>query len=317
MGIILVTGGAGFIGSHVCDKLLLDGHKVICVDNFNDYYNPKWKRQNIKHNLKNKNFSLYKVDTANYNKLKKIFEIHRVDKIIHLAASAGVRFSLKNPFIYVQTNIKGTLNLLELARLFKIKNFVFGSSSSVYGANKKIPFSETDFVENQFSPYASTKRMGEVLCKNYHNMYNLNIVCLRFFTVYGPRGRPDMAPYKFTHRICNGIPIDMYGDGSSARDYTYVGDIVAGIVATMNKELGFEIINLGDSRPIKLKQFISIIEEAVGKKAIIHQKKMPPEDVPITYADIKKAKKLLDYNPKIKIEEGIQKFVEWYKNERY
>ncbi|MFH1770969.1 MAG: GDP-mannose 4,6-dehydratase [archaeon] len=316
MTTFLVTGGAGFIGSHLCDTLLLKKHKVICVDNFNDYYNPKWKKENIKHNLKNKNFFLYKADTTDYKKLAKIFESHKIDKIVHLAASAGVRFSLKNPFVYVQTNIKGTLNLLELARIFKIKNFVFGSSSSVYGANKKIPFSESDQVENQYSPYASTKRMGEILCKTYHNIYGLNIICLRFFTVYGPRGRPDMAPYKFTSRVIRGNPIDMFGDGSSARDYTYVGDIVAGVISSANVD-GFEIVNLGDSRPIKLRDFISIIEAAVGKKAIINQKEMPPEDVPITYADISKAKKLLGYKPKIKIEEGILRFVEWYKNERY
>ncbi|MAG38832.1 epimerase [Candidatus Woesearchaeota archaeon] len=311
---ILVTGGAGFIGSHVCDKLLFEGFNVVCVDNFNKYYDPKIKNNNIRHNLKNKNYKCYKADIINYKKLAKIFSKHSIDKIIHLAARAGVRPSIKNPFIYEETNVKGTLNLLELARINNVKKFVFGSSSSVYGTNKKKPFSEKDSLNNIISPYAATKKMGEELCRSYHNLYNLNITCLRFFTVYGPRGRPDMAPYKFTNLINNSVPIEMYGDGNSARDYTYISDIVEGIISANKKTSGFEIINLGDSNPVKLKKFISIIEKEVGKKAIIKQREMPKGDVPITYADIKKADKLLKYKPKIKIEEGIKRFVEWYKN---
>lgn len=316
METVLVTGGAGFIGSHVCDRLLLEGQRVVCIDNLNDYYNPNIKKKNVKHNLRNKNFIFYKLDILNFKKLDKLFSKHKIDKVVHLAARAGVRASIDNPFIYEETNVRGTLNLLELARKYDVKNFVFGSSSSVYGANKKTPFSESDEVNEQVSPYAVTKRAGELLCSNYHNLYNLNITCLRFFTVYGPRGRPDMAPLKFTHRIFNKLPIDMYGDGTSARDYTYISDIVDGIVFALNKNLSFEIINLGDSNPITLKDFISIIEKSVDRKAVIRKEPMPKGDVLITYADIRKAKRLLGYKPKIKISEGIRRLIEWYKDER-
>lgn len=316
MDTILVTGGAGFIGSHVCDKLLSEGKKVICVDSLNTYYNPEYKKQNISHNQKNKDFKFYKVDIKHYNNLKKIFSKNKIEAVIHLAARAGVRPSIEDPHIYEAVNIKGTLNLLDLCREHKIKKFIFGSSSSVYGANKKVPFSEEDRVDEQISPYAVTKRAGELFCNNYHKLYGLDIACLRFFTVYGPRGRPDMAAYKFTKRIWEGTPIEMYGDGTTARDYTYVGDIVQGVYAALKKIQGFEIINLGDSQPVKLKDFISIIERAIGKKAMIDQKPIPKGDVPITYADISKAEKLLNYKPKIKIEEGMEIFAEWYKNER-
>ncbi|MBU1855347.1 MAG: SDR family NAD(P)-dependent oxidoreductase [Nanoarchaeota archaeon] len=316
METVLVTGGAGFIGSHVCDRLLLEGQRVVCIDNLNDYYNPNIKKKNVKHNLRNKNFIFYKLDILNFKKLDKLFSKYNFDKVVHLAARAGVRASIDNPFIYEETNVRGTLNLLELARKYDVKNFVFGSSSSVYGANKKTPFSESDEVNEQVSPYAVTKRAGELLCSNYHNLYNLNITCLRFFTVYGPRGRPDMAPLKFTHRIFNKLPIDMYGDGTSARDYTYISDIVDGIVFALNKNLSFEIINLGDSNPITLKDFISIIEKSVDRKAVIRKEPMPKGDVLITYADIRKAKRLLGYKPKIKISEGIRRLIEWYKDER-
>ncbi|MBU0471862.1 MAG: SDR family NAD(P)-dependent oxidoreductase [Nanoarchaeota archaeon] len=316
METVLVTGGAGFIGSHVCDRLLLEGQRVVCIDNLNDYYNPNIKKKNVKHNLRNKNFIFYKLDILNFKKLDKLFSKYNFDKVVHLAARAGVRASINNPFIYEETNVRGTLNLLELARKYDVKNFVFGSSSSVYGANKKTPFSESDEVNEQVSPYAVTKRAGELLCSNYHNLYNLNITCLRFFTVYGPRGRPDMAPLKFTHRIFNKLPIDMYGDGTSARDYTYISDIVDGIVFALNKNLSFEIINLGDSNPITLKDFISIIEKSVDRKAVIRKEPMPKGDVLITYADIRKAKRLLGYKPKIKISEGIRRLIEWYKDER-
>ncbi len=317
MSEILVTGGAGFIGSHVCDKLLVDGNHVVCVDNLNEYYSSEIKKENIAHNIGNKRFTFYKVDITNYGKMRSIFEKHRFDVVIHLAARAGVRPSLVNPHIYQEVNVKGTLNLLELSKRFNVQNFVFGSSSSVYGVNRKIPFLESDDVSNQVSPYAVTKRAGELFCNNYHKLYGMNITCLRFFTVFGPRGRPDMAPYKFTHSIYNGLPVDMYGDGTSARDYTYVGDIVEGIIYAAKKPLGFEIINLGNSKPIQLKNFISVIESVVGKKALINRKEMPPGDVPITYADISKAKRLIGYNPKMGFEEGMRKFFEWYKWSKY
>jgi len=312
METILVTGGAGFIGSHVCDELLKTGKKVICLDNFNDYYNPKIKERNISHNIDNENFVLEKIDIINKGELEKVFERNKVDKIIHLAARAGVRPSIKQPELYFRVNVTGTFNLLETAAKFMVKKFVFGSSSSVYGNNKKIPFSEEDKTENQISPYASTKKIAELLCKTYSTMYDLDIVCLRFFTVYGPRGRPDMATYKFTDAIYNGRTIEMYGDGSSERDYTYIEDIVKGVVSALDLEKKFEIINLGNSDPIKLNEYINTIEKIIGKKAIIEKKPMPQGDVNVTYADISKAKKLLNYEPATKIGEGIKKFFEWY-----
>ncbi|MEM2131479.1 MAG: GDP-mannose 4,6-dehydratase [Candidatus Woesearchaeota archaeon] len=313
METILITGGAGFIGSHVTDYLLDKKKKIICVDDFNDYYDPEIKRKNIFHNLKNKNYILIKADIRNFEKIKEAFENYKPNKIIHLAARAGVRPSLENPFIYEETNVKGTLNLLELSRLFKVKNFVFASSSSVYGGNKKIPFSENDFTDNAISPYAATKKAGEVLCYTYSHLYNLNVSCLRFFTVYGPRGRPDMAPYLFTKNIIEGKPIKMFGDGTSKRDYTYISDIVSGIVSALEKNFKYEIFNLGNSDTVALKDLIKTIEEITGKKAIIKKEKMPLGDVPITYADITKSKKLLGYEPKVKIREGMQKFYDWYK----
>ncbi|MBN2421709.1 SDR family NAD(P)-dependent oxidoreductase [Candidatus Woesearchaeota archaeon] len=309
---ILVTGAAGFIGSHVCEKLLEKNYFVLAVDNFNDYYNPKIKEKNIRAFLNNGNFKLFRADILDYDNLKKIFKKNSPDKIIHLAARAGVRASLENPRLYFEVNVNGTLNLLELANEFKIRNFIFGSSSSVYGKNKKIPFSEEDRTDSQVSPYASSKKAGELLCRTYSSLYNLNITCLRFFTVYGPRGRPDMAPYKFVDLIDNNKPVERFGDGSSKRDYTYIADIVNGILSAMEKENKFEIINLGNSNPIKLTEFISVIEKILNKKAKIIQKPMPMGDVPLTYADVSKAKKILNYKPEIKIEEGMKRFVEWY-----
>jgi len=311
---ILVTGGAGFIGSHVCDKLLDEGNTVICVDDFNDYYDPKIKESNIKTCLSNRRFKLYRHDIRDSDKLKKIFEENRIKKIIHLAARAGVRASINNPKLYHEVNAGGTLNLLELAKKFKIDNFVFSSSSSVYGINKKVPFSENDEVNNQISPYAVTKRIGELLCNLYHKTYNLNITCLRLFTVYGPRNRPDMALYKFTQSIDKGEELIMFGDGNSERDYTYVDDAVSAIMSATKNKFGFEIINIGNSKRIGLRDFILTIENALGKKAKIRKMKLQEGDVPLTYAGISKAKKLLKYNPKMKFEEGIKNFVEWYKN---
>ena len=313
---ILVTGGAGFIGSHVCDKLLTLDHKVVCLDNFNDYYDPQIKRKNISHNLENPNYFLEEVDIIDVDNLKKIFLKHKINKVIHLAARAGVRPSIKEPQLYFDVNVSGTQNLLDLSRQYNVKTFIFGSSSSVYGNNKKIPFSEEDKVDNQVSPYAATKKCGEVLCNSYSQLFDINIVCLRFFTVYGPRGRIDMAPYKFTKLISEGKTIEMYGDGSSRRDYTYVEDIVSGIISALDKNYKFEIINLGNFHSIELKKFISIVENTVGKKANIVQKPMPIGDVNITYADISKAKNLLDYKPKTSIEEGMKKFVEWFQRSK-
>lgn len=311
---ILVTGGAGFIGSHLCERLLEKGEKVICVDDFNDFYSPERKKKNISVCEKNKNFKLYKTDIRDFDKLEKIFQENKIKKIIHLAARAGVRLSIKNPLLYSDVNIKGMINLLELAKKFKINQFIFGSSSSVYGTNKKIPFSENDKLESPISPYAVSKIAGEIYCKVYSELYGINIACLRFFTVYGPRGRPDMAPHKFTDLIANGKEIEMYGDGSSKRDYTYVTDIVEGIIKASEKNFKFEIINLGDSNSVELRYFISLIEKNLGKKAKIIKKPLQPGDVLVTFADISKAKKLLGWEPKVKIEDGISKLVEWYRH---
>ena len=308
----LITGGAGFVGSNLSDCLLELGHNVITIDNLNDYYSPKTKKRNIEHSLKNENFKFYKVNIEDKESLKKIFENKKIDIIIHLAARAGVRPSFINPEQYFNTNVIGTLNVLELCKEFKVK-LIFGSSSSVYGKDK-IPFSEDDFCEEQLSPYGTTKRIAERLCEMYSKLYGIDVVILRFFTVYGPRGRPDMAPYIFVKNILEGKKIKMFGSGDSKRDYTYVGDIIDGIVAAMNKGFKFEIINLGDSKPVLLKEFIALIEKVTGKKAIIEQVEEQKGDIKATWADISKAKKLLNYEPKVSIEKGMKRFVAWYNN---
>ena len=310
---ILVTGGAGFIGNHLIKKLLNKGFSVVCIDNFNNYYDSRIKEKNIKPFVNNPNFKLYREDIRNFEVLSKIFENERIDKIVHLAAMAGVRNSIKYPALYTEVNIPGTVNLLELVKKYKISNFVFASSSSVYGGNKKVPFSEDDPVNYPISPYAAAKKAGELICYTYHHLYHLNITCLRFFTVYGPAGRPDMAPYKFTRSVLAGDEILMFGDGSSQRSYTYIDDIVEGVYSAMNKELGYEIINLGGSELVSLKSFISLIENISGRKAKIKKVLEQPGDMPITYADISKAKQLLNYRPKIDIEKGMAIFISWFK----
>lgn len=312
---IIVTGCAGFIGSHVVDWLLRDGKNVVGVDNFDSFYNPSIKMKNIEPNLDDNNFVFYRADIRDKAEMDSIFEDNDIEVIIHLAARAGVRPSIQDPLLYEDVNIKGTLNLLELSKEYGIKNFVFASSSSVYGVNEKVPFSESDMVERSISPYAASKKACETYCYTYHHLYDIPVVCLRFFTVYGPRQRPEMAIHKFTRLIDNGQEIEMYGDGTSKRDYTYITDIVDGIVAAVDKRSGYEIINLGDSKVVELQYLISLIEENLGKKAQI--KKMPVQlgDVPITYADISKAQTLFGYAPEIGIEEGIKNFVEWYRSE--
>jgi UDP-glucuronate 4-epimerase len=313
---ILVTGCAGFIGSHVSEALLKRGDFVIGVDNLNDYYDVKFKKENLEILKKHPGFTFYKEDICNYNAMKKIFDKQIPDKVVHLAARAGVRPSIENPFIYEEVNVKGTLNLLELAKERKVKSFVSASSSSVYGNQKKVPFSETDNVDTPISPYAATKKAGELLCHTYHHLFNMKITCLRFFTVYGPRGRPDMAPYMFVRNMMAGAPIKKFGDGKSRRDYTFISDIVKGVIAAVDKELEFEIINLGNNKPVDLNKFISLVENLTGKKAIIKNLPMQPGDVDVTYADIRKANKLLGYKPSVSFEEGMKQFVEWYKENR-
>jgi len=309
---VLVTGGAGFIGSNLSERLLKLGHNIMSVDNLNDYYSPDIKKKNVKHNLKNKNFKFYKIDVEHKDQLRKIFKNNKVDIVIHLAARAGVRASFINPESYFNTNVIGTLNVLELCKEFKVK-LIFGSSSSIYGSDK-IPFSEDDFCEEHLNPYGTTKRIAERLCEMYSKLYGVNVIVLRFFTVYGPRGRPDMAPYIFVKNISEGKKIKMFGPGDSKRDYTYVDDILDGIVSAIDKDLKFDIINLGDSKPILLKDFIALIEKITGKKAIVEQVEEQKGDMKATWADISKAEKLLDYEPKVSIEEGMKQFVEWYNN---
>lgn len=313
---ILVTGGAGFIGSHVVDKLVETKERVICIDNLDPFYDPEIKRRNIKHNLKKENFKFFEIDIRDKEKLRDIFQKEEIDKVIHLAAKAGVRPSIENPLVYEDVNVSGTINLLELSREYEVKNFIFGSSSSVYGINKKVPFSEDDKVEKQISPYAASKRSAELFCHTYSYLYKIPIICLRFFTVYGPRQRPEMAIHKFTRLIDQGKEIPVFGDGSSKRDYTYIGDVVDGIINSLGKRFDFEIFNLGNSKTVELRYLIELIEENLGKRAKIKQLPDQLGDVPITFADISKAEKLLEYKPRVEIEDGIKRFVEWYKENK-
>lgn len=308
---ILLTGAAGFIGSNLLEKIV-DKFNIVAVDDFNDFYNPNLKQENINPFLSQKNFTLYKISITNFSDLTQVFINHRIDKIVHLAARAGIRPSIQNPIIYQQVNVGGTLNLLELAKKHAIKHFIYASSSSVYGNQTKIPFCESDPVNEPISPYAASKKAGEMFCHTYAKLYNIQTTCLRFFTVYGPKGRPDMAPYLFTKAILSGDTIKQFGDGSTKRDYTYVDDIVDGITKTIEKPFDFEIINLGNNKPVSLKEFIATIEKVSGKKANIQVLPMQAGDVEKTYADISKAKRLLDWEPKTDLETGLRKFIEWY-----
>jgi len=311
---ILITGGAGFIGSHLVDRLLETGEEVIVIDNFDDFYSPQIKRDNLKNHLSNPHFKLLEADIRDKKALQQIFELNEITKVVHLAARPGVRASIKNPSLYEEINIKGTLNLLEVCKTKNLKNFIFASSSSVYGVNTKLPFSENDSLTHPISPYAVTKKTGELICYVYHHLYGIPLVCLRLFTVYGPRQRPEMAIHKFTKLTDRNCKITIFGDGHSKRDYTYISDIIEGIMSALNQKFDFQIFNLGSSEPIELKKLVSLVESALGKKAKIKQTLEQPGDVPITYADITKSKKLLGYNPKVGIEEGIKKFVKWHKN---
>ena len=310
---ILITGVAGFIGSATARELFKNkNNNIIGVDNFNDYYNPKFKEENI-NDLKIK---LYRCDIRDFSSLNKVFEENQIDKIIHLASMVGIRYSLSNPSIYEEVNIKGTLNLLELAKKYKCKKFIFGSSSSVYGNNKKTPFSEEDKTDAQVSPYGATKKSAEILCHMYNQLYQLPITCLRFFTVYGPHGRPDMAVYKFSEKIFHNYEIEMYGDGTTKRDYTYISDVVYGIIKALDIDEGYKTINLGNSNPVELKKLISLIGKNLNKKAKIIARDEMPGDMKQTYADIRIAKSLLNYEPKVKIEDGIKLFCDWYTKHR-
>ena len=311
---ILVTGGAGFIGSHLVDKLLGEGTwSITVVDDFNDFYSPEIKRANVAEHLKSPDYRLVEADIRDASALEKLFNETKFDVIVHLAARAGVRPSLAEPKLYTETNINGTVNLLELAREHGIKQFVFGSSSSVYGINAKVPFAESDRIHQPISPYAATKAAGELICHTYSHLYDIRCVCLRFFTVYGARQRPDLAIHKFSKLITEGKPIQMFGDGSARRDYTYVDDIIQGVRAAIDYDRSiYEVFNLGESQTTELKDLISLLERSLDAHAIIDHQPMQPGDVPITFADISKSKELLGYDPTTKIADGIPKFVEWF-----
>ncbi len=309
----MLTGGAGFIGSHYCEKLLQNGHEVVILDNFNDYYDPNIKRRNLEEVRRTGEFTLIEGDLTDAALLEKIFAEHRFDAMVHLAARAGVRPSLQQPLLYERVNVQGTMQLLDHARKQGIARIVVASSSSVYGENKKVPFSETDPVDNPISPYAATKKACELIAYTYHHLYQMNITCLRFFTVYGPRQRPDMAIHKFTRLIAAGEPIPVFGDGSSRRDYTYISDIIDGIDKSLEHCQGYHIYNLGESKTITLSELIALIEEKLGKEAIIDRRPMQPGDVPITYADVSRAREEIGYAPQVNMAEGIGEFVRWFK----
>jgi UDP-glucuronate 4-epimerase len=310
---VLVTGGAGFIGSHLVERLLARGDEVVCLDDFNNSYDPALKRMNIAPSLGNPSCSLVEGDIRDKKALRGIAAHHKFKVIVHLAARAGVRASLKAPLLYEEVNCGGTLNLLEFAREHAVGRFVFGSSSSVYGASSAVPFSEDDHADRPISPYAATKRSCELLCHAWHHLYGMHVTCLRFFTVYGPRQRPEMAIHRFTRKIFRGEPIEVYGDGTSRRDYTYVDDIMDGLLKAVDTPFPFEIVNLGESRTVELKFLVAALEKAIGKKAVVKALPDQPGDVPMTCADIRKARELLGYNPRVQVEEGVQRFVDWYR----
>jgi UDP-glucuronate 4-epimerase len=312
---VLITGGAGFIGSHLVESLLSDGHNVAILDDFNDFYDPKIKRANISEVAKE--ITVHDVDLRDADKVAKLLQSEKFGAIFHLAARAGVRPSIQQPQLYYDTNVAGTLHVLEGARASGIERFIFVSSSSVYGAAKKVPFSEEEHLTQTLSPYAATKIAGEFLCSTYSHLYKIRIVALRYFTVYGARQRPDLAIHQFTRKIHTGEPIDQFGDGTTRRDYTYIDDILQGTLAALKYDGPmFDVFNLGESDTIQLKDLIAAIEKALGKKAKINRLPEQPGDMPLTCADISKARKLLGYNPKTKFEDGLPRFVEWFLKSR-
>lgn len=310
---VLVTGGAGFIGSHLCESLLARGDSVVALDCFNDYYDPAIKRRNIAPALAKKAMTLVEGDILDEKLLAGVFDASEFDVVVHLAARAGVRPSLVDPILYEQVNCRGTLNILEQMRCKGVKRLVFASSSSVYGNTRIIPFQEDVRIDRPVSPYAATKAAGELYCYNYFHLYGISATALRFFTVYGPRQRPDMAINKFTRMIDGGLKIPFYGDGTTKRDYTFYSDIIQGVVAAVDRDLGFEIINLGESATTTLAELVAQIEKALGKKAVLDRQPIQPGDVEMTCADVSKAGKLLGYNPTTPVDEGIPAFVEWYR----
>ena len=313
----LITGGAGFIGSSLSERLIKEGNRVVAIDNFCDFYNPTIKENNVKELIKNSNFKLYRNDIRDRESVKKIFEENNIDIVMHLAAMAGVRPSIENPVLYQEVNCMGTQNILEEMKAHNAKNLVMASSSSVYGNCKEVPFKENMIVDFAISPYAATKKANEVMTHVYHKLFDMNVIMLRFFTVYGPKQRPDLAINKFTRLMLEDKEIPMFGDGTTSRDYTYIDDIVDGIIRSCNYVENnndvYEILNLGNSSPVSLKEMINTIGQAIGVEPKIKQLPMQPGDVDRTFADISKAKKLIGYNPKTSFKEGIENFVKWYK----
>ena len=313
----LITGGAGFIGSSLSEELIKQGNKVIALDNFCDFYNPTIKENNVKELIKNSNFKLYRNDIRDRATVKRIFEENNIDIVMHLAAMAGVRPSIENPVLYQEVNCMGTQNILEEMKEHNVKNLVMASSSSVYGNCKEVPFREDMVVDFAISPYAATKKANEVMTHVYHKLFDMNVIMLRFFTVYGPKQRPDLAINKFTRLMLEDKEIPMFGDGTTSRDYTYIDDIVDGIIRSCNYVENnndvYEILNLGNSSPVSLKEMINTIGQAIGVEPKIKQLPMQPGDVDRTFADISKAKKLIGYNPKTSFKEGIERFIKWYK----
>jgi UDP-glucuronate 4-epimerase len=312
---ILLTGCAGFIGMHTALALLKKGDNVIGVDNLNEYYDPSLKesRLEIIKNTGGEMFKFFKIDLEDYASLENVFKEFKITQICHLGAQAGVRYSLQKPFVYETSNILGTLNLLELCRHYQVKSFIYASSSSIYGANKKIPFSESDVTESPISLYAATKKSTELIAHSYHHLFNINCTGLRFFTVYGPYGRPDMALFSFTKNIIEGKEIELFNHGNMKRDFTYVDDVVSGIISALEKNYEWEIFNLGNSHPEDLKHFVECIENALGLRANIKLMPMQPGDVLETYADTSKAEKMLGFKPKTQLVEGVKEFVKWYR----
>lgn len=314
MNKVLITGCAGFIGSHLVDKLLKSNWRVVGIDNFNDYYDPNIKEENLIGALTNKNFKLYRADVVDFKKMESVFVREKPDVVVHLAARAGVRPSIESPQLYTRVNVLGTVNLLKLAVDFEIKNFIYASSSSVYGNTKTIPFCENDPCTSIISPYGASKRAAEFFVESFHKSFGLNCVILRFFTVYGPRGRVDMAPALFANAVMNGKVVTQFGNGKTLRDYTFIEDIVDGIEKSISKDLNFEIINLGNNNPVSLLEFISTIKKLVGKKAKVKILPLKPGDVEKTWADIEKAKTILDWVPKTNIFSGMKQYIEWLKH---
>jgi UDP-glucuronate 4-epimerase len=319
---VLLTGGAGFIGSHVAEALLRRGRQLWILDNLDDFYSPAWKKANLDAVRRVCSYEFFHGDICDMPKLRETLERARPHVVIHLAARAGVRPSIEQPRLYQHVNVGGTLNLLEMCRVFAVRKFVFGSSSSVYGATSQVPFSEDQVELRPVSVYAATKLAGEMLCYTYAHLFALPVICLRFFTVYGPRQRPDLAIHKFTSLIEAGKPLPIFGDGSAGRDYTWFDDIVAGVIAAIDYEphcvggVPFEVFNLGNSHPVKLVEMVELLERILGKKAILEQNLPQPGDVPLTWADISKARRLLGYRPAMRLEEGLKQFVSWYRRAR-